>query len=104
MISPSFDTQEQHVPFFCRWLGEYLYSDPRKENGTASTAIGIDIIGNDHFVTNTIVYSAKIGIFHQGDETFGETRLLKVCKLWVLLTSPLDCTRGTWRQEMVERE
>ena len=44
------------------WFGEYLYSDPRKENGTASTAVGVLLNGNDHFVSNVIVYSAKIGI------------------------------------------
>ena len=44
------------------WFGQFLYSDSRKENGTASTATGIQIFGNDHYVTNTIVFSSKIGV------------------------------------------
>jgi hypothetical protein len=48
------------------WLGEWIYSDPRKENGTASTAIGILINGNDHYVTNTIVFSSHIGVYING--------------------------------------
>jgi len=44
------------------WIGEFLYSDKRKENGTASTAIGILINGNDHYVTNTIIFSSHVGV------------------------------------------
>lgn len=44
------------------WLGEFLYSDSRKENGTASVAVGIQINGNDHYVTNTIVFSSHVGV------------------------------------------
>ena len=44
------------------WLGQYLYSDPRKEKGHAT---GIAIYGNDHFVTDVIVDSALIGIYVQ---------------------------------------
>lgn len=50
------------------WLGEFLYSDKRKENGTASTAIGIVINGNDHYVTNTIIFSSHIGWYRRDVE------------------------------------
>ena len=45
------------------WLGQFVYSDPRKENGTA---IGIELIGNDHVVNNVVVYSALHGIYVRG--------------------------------------
>jgi hypothetical protein len=51
-------------------------SDPRKENGTASTATGITLQGNDHYVTNTIVFSSKIGI-----GVYGEANILTGCVL-----------------------
>ena len=52
------------------WFGEYLYSDKRKENGTASTAIGIQFNGNDHIANDIIVYSSKIGIHVNGAANF----------------------------------
>jgi hypothetical protein len=44
------------------WLGEYWWDNPNKENGTASPATGIELNGNDHYVTNTIVFSSHIGV------------------------------------------
>eukprot|EP00026_Physarum_polycephalum_P007760 Phypoly_transcript_07826.p1 GENE.Phypoly_transcript_07826~~Phypoly_transcript_07826.p1 ORF type:complete len:480 (+),score=49.66 Phypoly_transcript_07826:140-1579(+) len=44
------------------WMGEYLYSDPRSHNKTFLTGVGIVLAGNDHFITNTIVFSALIGV------------------------------------------
>eukprot|EP00054_Salpingoeca_dolichothecata_P013636 m.76163 g.76163 ORF g.76163 m.76163 type:complete len:496 (+) comp20579_c0_seq5:184-1671(+) len=44
------------------WLGEYLYSDPRSHSPTSLNATAIRIIGNDHYVTNTIVFSSLIGV------------------------------------------
>ena len=46
------------------WFGQWVYSDPRKENGTA--AIGIEVIGNDHVINNVVVYSALYGIYMRG--------------------------------------
>jgi hypothetical protein len=40
------------------WVGEYWWSDKRKENGTASTAVGIRVDGNDHIVDDVIVFSS----------------------------------------------
>ena len=42
------------------WFGEYLYSDSK--NYPNAQATGIQIFGNDHYVTNTIVFSSKIGV------------------------------------------
>ena len=43
------------------WLGQFVYSDPRKELGNAT---GIEIIGNDHVINNVVVYSALYGNLH----------------------------------------
>ena len=45
------------------WFGQYLYDDPRKERGHA---LGISIRGNDHVVSDVVVYSAQTGIYVQG--------------------------------------
>ena len=45
------------------WLGEYLYSDPRKERGKAT---GILINGNDHVISNVVVFSGLIGVYMRG--------------------------------------
>ena len=45
------------------WFGQYVYSDPRKEQGNAT---GIEIIGNDHVVSSVVIYSAKYGIYMRG--------------------------------------
>ena len=41
------------------WVAAYFWSDPKKER---NNAVGISVAGNDHFVSNTIVFSALIGI------------------------------------------
>jgi hypothetical protein len=41
------------------WVAAYFWSDPMKEKNNAT---GILVAGNDHFVSNTIVFSARIGI------------------------------------------
>ena len=38
------------------------YSDPRSHNRTLLSATGIALNGNDHFITNTIIFSALIGV------------------------------------------
>jgi hypothetical protein len=45
------------------WFGEFLYSDHRKENGTASVAVGVHLNGNDHVVNDVIVYSSRVGVW-----------------------------------------
>ena len=44
------------------WIGEWMYDSPNKENGPKSTAIGISITGNDHYVRDTIVFSSHTGL------------------------------------------
>lgn len=63
------------------WLGEFAYSDRRKENGTASTATGIMINGNDHVVANTIVFSSHVGV-----AVNGAANLLTGVHTWNLAT------------------
>lgn len=41
------------------WFGEYLYSSTAYKSATATA---IEVFGNDHYVTNTIVFSSKIGV------------------------------------------
>ena len=48
------------------WLGQYVYSDPRKEKGHAT---GIAILGNDHVIRDVVVDSAQIGIYVNGAGT-----------------------------------
>lgn len=45
------------------WIAAYPWSSPQRRT-TQST--GILINGNDHYVTNTIVYSAKVGVWITG--------------------------------------
>ena len=45
------------------WLGQYLYSDPLKEKGHAR---GIEILGNDHVVSDVVIDSALIGLYVLG--------------------------------------
>lgn len=49
------------------WVGEYWWSDSRKENGTATTANGIVVIGNDHVISDVVVFSSKAGIMVEGE-------------------------------------
>lgn len=44
---------------FNAWIAQYLYGDSRRNSATAT---GIEIFGNDHYVTNTIVFGGKIGL------------------------------------------
>jgi hypothetical protein len=48
------------------WVGEFWWSDSRKENANASIANGIVIDGNDHVVADVIVFSSKVGIAVSG--------------------------------------
>ena len=45
------------------WIAVYFWSDPLKARNQAT---GICIDGNDHYVTNVIVYSALVGIAVNG--------------------------------------
>ena len=45
------------------WLGQYTYSDPRKEKGKA---MGIEVLGNDHVISDVVVFSAQTGIYVKG--------------------------------------
>ena len=48
------------------WLGEWMYDSKNKESGPASTATGILITGNDHYVQNCIVFSSHYGLTTSG--------------------------------------
>ncbi len=61
------------------WIGEFIYSDKRKENGTASTAVGVLINGNDHVVADTIVFSSHVGV-----RVNGNADLLSAVHTWNL--------------------
>jgi hypothetical protein len=45
------------------WVAAYFWSQPDKERNNAT---GISVLGNDHFVTNVIVFSARTGIWVAG--------------------------------------
>lgn len=45
------------------WVAAYFWSDPLKERNNAT---GIAINGNDHYVSNTIVFSALVGVSLSG--------------------------------------
>ena len=45
------------------WVAAYFWSDPKKER---NSAVGILINGNDHFISNTIVFSARDGVVVNG--------------------------------------
>uniref|UniRef100_A0A6B2L5B9 Rhamnogalacturonase A/B/Epimerase-like pectate lyase domain-containing protein n=1 Tax=Arcella intermedia TaxID=1963864 RepID=A0A6B2L5B9_9EUKA len=61
------------------WLGQYLYSDPRSSNPTAN---GIELLGNDHYITNTIVFSSRVGVL-----ITGAANLLTGVHTWNLASS-----------------
>jgi len=61
------------------WLGEFLYSDTRSHDQRYLAASAIQIYGNDHYVTNTIVFSSKIGI-----DMTGAANLLSGVHTWNL--------------------
>ncbi len=41
------------------WFGEFLYSSNEYKSAAAT---GIQVFGNDHYITNTIVFSSKMGV------------------------------------------
>ena len=41
------------------WVAAYFWSDPQKEK---TDTVGIWVAGNDHFISNVIVFSAKVGV------------------------------------------
>jgi hypothetical protein len=45
------------------WVAAYFWSDPKKER---NDAVGILVNGNDHFLTNVIVFSARDGVVVNG--------------------------------------
>ena len=49
------------------WVGEFWWGDPRKENGTASTAVGISKDGNDGDVNDCVVFSSHVGLAINGE-------------------------------------
>ena len=49
---------------FNAWLAQFLYSDSLKPK---STSTAIEINGNDHYVTNSIVFGGKIGVHITGN-------------------------------------
>lgn len=61
------------------WAAEYWWSDPRKENGTASTAVGIYKEGNDGAIVDVIVYSSRVGV-----QVNGEANILDSIHTWSL--------------------
>lgn len=61
------------------WFGQFLYSDPRKENGTATTSTAIQLNGNDHYITNAIVFSSNVGV-----EVNGAANMLTGVHTWNL--------------------
>jgi hypothetical protein len=58
------------------WFGQYLYSDSRWSKPSATA---IQLFGNDHFITNTIVFSSLIGV-----EMTGAANLLTGVHTWNL--------------------
>jgi hypothetical protein len=44
------------------WLGETNFDYDHEKHGTQPNATAIQINGNDHYILNTIVFSAKIGL------------------------------------------
>lgn len=44
------------------WLGETNFDYDHEKHGTTPNATAIQINGNDHYILNTIVFSAKIGL------------------------------------------
>eukprot|EP01084_Bolivina_argentea_P078396 142241_1 len=66
---------------FKSWFGEFLYSDSRKENGAASTATAVQLFGNDHYMTDCIVFSSKIGVHIKNP-----ANILKGVHTWNLAT------------------
>jgi hypothetical protein len=49
------------------WAAEYWFDDPRKENGTLTTAVGIYKNGNDGVIDDCVIFSSKIGLWVGGE-------------------------------------
>jgi len=64
------------------WFGEYYYSDSRKNQCGSSMSRGIQLLGNDHFISNTIIFGAHIGV-----EVTGAANLLKGVHTWNCATA-----------------
>lgn len=41
------------------WIGQYYWTDGKLSTGNST---GIAILGNDHYITNNIIYSANVGV------------------------------------------
>lgn len=54
------------------WLGETNFDFDHRKEGVAPKAIGIKINGNDHYILNTIVFSAKVGVSVHGTANYVE--------------------------------
>ena len=63
------------------WLGEYIYSSPLYHLSNL-TAVGVYIYGNDHFVNNVIVFSAKVGLGVYGSDYYGAANLITGVHTW----------------------
>ena len=61
------------------WAAEFWWSNPRKENGTASTAVGIYKDGNDGAIIDVVVFSARTGV-----RVGGEANILDSIHTWSL--------------------
>ena len=64
---------------YTAWFGEYLYSSDKKGEATGT---GVSLLGNDHYIDNTIVFSSKIGIYIQNP-----ANILKGVHTWNMATS-----------------
>ena len=51
------------VQISASWMGQFTYDYPRKERGTA---MGIELLGNDHVISDVVVFSAQTGIDVRG--------------------------------------
>ena len=77
---------------FNAWLGQYLYSDPRKHNATATS---IQLFGNDHYISNTIIFAGKIGVHVTGLSYLQDLKLrLILIHIQVLQMSLRECIHG----------
>ena len=56
------------------WVAAYFWSQPQKEH---TNTIGINVAGNDHFVSNTIIFSARVGV-----QLSGAANLLTAVHSW----------------------
>lgn len=54
------------------WFGEFLYSDGRQQNATASVAVGVHVNGSDHVVSDAVVFAGRVGVWAAGSSTLLE--------------------------------